>query len=128
LPGDWQAVEAPFIVRHDGYFYLFVSFDLCCRGTHSNYRTMVGRSQHVTGPYLDESGKPMLDGGGSQLLWPNSRWIGPGGESILQRPEGDIIVFHAYDAVTGKPALQISTLTWAKGWPHAALGTAGESK
>jgi arabinan endo-1,5-alpha-L-arabinosidase len=128
LPADWQAIEAPFIVRHGGYYYLFVSFDLCCRGTHSNYRTMVGRSLHVTGPYLDADGKPMLDGGGTQLLKPNSRWIGPGGESVLLRPEGDIIVFHAYDAVTGKPALQISTLTWANGWPHAALGTAGESK
>jgi arabinan endo-1,5-alpha-L-arabinosidase len=107
---------------------LFVSFDLCCRGIHSNYRTMVGRSHTVTGPYMDAEGKPMLQGGGTELLTGNSRWIGPGGESILQRPEGDIIVFHAYDAATGKPALQISTLTWQKGWPHAALGTAGESK
>jgi arabinan endo-1,5-alpha-L-arabinosidase len=85
LPADWQAIEAPFIVRHGDYFYLFVSFDLCCRGTHSSYRTMVGRSRHVTGPYVDEDGKPMLEGGGTQLLEPNSRWLGPGGESVLQR-------------------------------------------
>jgi arabinan endo-1,5-alpha-L-arabinosidase len=128
LPGDWQAIEAPFIVHHGDFYYLFVSFDLCCRGTKSNYRTMVGRSRHVTGPYADADGKPMLKGGGTQLLYPNSRWIGPGGESVLLRPEGDIIVFHAYDAVTGKSALQISTLTWSGGWPHAALGTSGESK
>jgi arabinan endo-1,5-alpha-L-arabinosidase len=128
LPADWQAVEAPFIVRHGSFYYLFVSFDLCCRGTQSSYRTMVGRSTQVTGPYLDADGKPMLQGGGTQLLAPNSRWIGPGGESVLQRPEGDILVFHAYDAVTGKPALQISTLTWENGWPHAVLGTAGESR
>jgi arabinan endo-1,5-alpha-L-arabinosidase len=44
------------------------------------------------------------------------------------RPEGDILVFHAYDATTGKPALQISTLTWENEWPHAALGLEGESK
>ncbi|MGA2352513.1 MAG: arabinan endo-1,5-alpha-L-arabinosidase [Terracidiphilus sp.] len=128
LPPDWEAVEAPFIVHHGNYYYLFVSFDLCCRGTHSNYRTMVGRSRQVTGPYADVDGKPLLAGGGTQLLKPNSRWIGPGGESVLLRPEGDIIVFHAYDAMTGKPALQISTLTWKDDWPHAALGTAGESK
>jgi arabinan endo-1,5-alpha-L-arabinosidase len=89
---------------------------------------MVGRASHVTGPYLDEDGKAMLEGGGTQLLKPNGRWIGPGGESVLLRSEGDIIVFHAYDAVTGKPALQISTLTWTDGWPHATIGTAGESK
>jgi arabinan endo-1,5-alpha-L-arabinosidase len=128
LPGDWQAIEAPFIVRHGGYYYLFVSFDLCCRGTKSNYRTMVGRSQSVTGPYVDAEGKAMLDGGGTQLLWANDRWLGPGGESVLQRPEGDIVVFHAYDAFTGKPALQISTLTWKDGWPHAIVGTVGEAK
>ena len=91
-------------------------------------RTMVGRATQVTGPYLDRNGNPMLQGGGTQLLTANSRWVGPGGESILQRPEGDFIVFHAYDAVTGKPALQISTLTWVDGWPHAVLGTTGESK
>jgi arabinan endo-1,5-alpha-L-arabinosidase len=128
LPADWQAIEAPFVVRHGQYYFLFVSFDLCCRGTRSSYRTMVGRSRSVTGPYVDADGKPMLDGGGTQLLTANGRWLGPGGESILQRPEGDLIVFHAYDAVTGKPALQISTLTWQDDWPHATLGTTGESK
>jgi arabinan endo-1,5-alpha-L-arabinosidase len=128
LPADWQAIEAPFIVHHDGYFYLFVSFDLCCRGTRSNYRIMVGRARVVTGPYLDADGTPMIQGGGTQLLKPNSRWVGPGGESVLLRPEGDLLVFHAYDAMTGKPALQISTLTWADGWPHAVLGSTGESK
>lgn len=128
LPPDWEAIEAPFIVHHDRYYYLFVSFDLCCRGTHSSYRIMVGRSTKVTGPYVDAEGKPMLKGGGTQLLAGNSRWLGPGGQSILQRPDSDIMVFHAYDAVTGKPALQISTLTWDHGWPHAALGLTGESK
>ncbi|HTW81788.1 MAG TPA: arabinan endo-1,5-alpha-L-arabinosidase [Terracidiphilus sp.] len=128
LPPDWEAIEAPFIVRHECYFYLFVSYDLCCRGTKSTYRIMVGRSRHVTGPYLDANGEPMLQGGATQLLGANNRWVGPGGESILQRPEGDIIVFHAYDAVTGKPALQISTLTWKDGWPQAALGTGNDPK
>jgi arabinan endo-1,5-alpha-L-arabinosidase len=128
LPGNWQAIEAPFIVHHGGYYYLFVSFDLCCRGLKSTYRTMVGRSKHVTGPYVDREGVATMHGGGTALLTANQRWLGPGGESALQRPEGDILVFHAYDAVTGKPALQISTLTWSGGWPHAALGTVGESK
>lgn len=128
LPPDWEAIEAPFIVRHDAFYYLFVSFDLCCRGTRSNYRIMVGRSQKVTGPYADAEGKPMLNGGATQLLAGNSRWLGPGGESILQRESGDLMVFHAYDAETGKPALQISTITWNGGWPHVALGLTGESK
>jgi arabinan endo-1,5-alpha-L-arabinosidase len=128
LPANWQAIEAPFIVHHSRFYYLFVSFDLCCRGTHSTYRTMVGRARHVTGPYIDQAGKPMMEGGGTQLLSANQRWLGPGGESVLLSPEADIIVFHAYDAATGKSALQISTLTWQNGWPHAVVGTTGESK
>lgn len=124
LPPDWQAVEAPFIIHHGGFYYLFVSWDLCCRGTKSTYRTMVGRSRSVTGPYLDKTGTPMDDGGGMQLLGGNSKWLGPGGESVLQEVNGqDLLVFHAYDVVTGRPALQISTITWRDGWPQAALGT-----
>lgn len=129
LPADWQAIEAPFIVHHGDYYYLFVSFDLCCRGVKSNYRTVVGRSHDVTGPYLDADGKPMLHGGGTALLTGNARWLGPGGESILQQPTGDIIVFHAYDSKTGHPFLQISTIDWTTGWPHTALeGDASTTK
>lgn len=121
LPGNWQAIEAPFIVHHGDYFYLFVSFDLCCRGTHSNYKTMVGRSREVAGPYLDASGTPMLDGGGTPVLVGNDRWLGPGGESLRMGPDQDIIVFHAYDSKTGDAYLQLSTVDWTGGWPHVAL-------
>jgi len=121
LPGDWQAVEAPFIIRHGDFFYLFVSFDLCCRGTKSNYKTMVARSRSVTGPYVDAAGTPMLEGGGTPLLLGNKRWLGPGGESLLQQKDGDIIVFHAYDGTSGDAYLQISTIAWVDGWPKVAL-------
>jgi arabinan endo-1,5-alpha-L-arabinosidase len=122
LPPDWEAVEAPFIVHHGGYFYLFTSWDLCCRGVKSTYRTMVGRSKAVTGPYSDESGKALAEGGGTQLLGADSRWLGPGGESVLMDPKGtDLMVFHAYDAKTGKPSMQLSTIDWTGGWPHVGL-------
>ena len=76
LPGDWQAIEAPFIVQHGDYFYLFVSFDLCCRGTKSSYKTMVGRSNG----YIE-----------SQTGWCggcSARHI----SAKLSRPEGDVYV------------------------------------
>lgn len=126
LPADWQAIEAPFIVRHGDFYYLFVSWDLCCRGTRSTYRIMVGRAKQVTGPYIDQNGEPMTDGGGTQLIKPNQHWLGPGGESVLLGSPHDLIAFHAYDANTGKPALQISTIDWSGGWPHIALGNTTE--
>ncbi len=82
---------------------------------------MVARSHSVTGPYVDANGTPMLDGGGTPLLLGNNRWIGPGGESLLQQKDGDIIVFHAYDGITGHAYLQISTIAWVDGWPKVAL-------
>ncbi len=122
LPANWQAIEAPFIVRHGGYFYLFTSWDLCCRGLKSTYKTMVGRSKSVTGPYIDATGKNLTEGGGTLLLTANTNWLGPGGESVSLGPHRqDLIVFHAYDAKTGKPSMQLSTIDWTGGWPHAVL-------
>jgi arabinan endo-1,5-alpha-L-arabinosidase len=83
---------------------------------------MVGRARELTGPYVDETGKPLTEGCGAQLLLPNDRWLGPGGESLLVNSgEKGIIVFHAYDAKTGKPSLQISTVEWTGGDLHAVL-------
>lgn len=52
-PQKPPAIEAPFIVRKARHFYLFVSFDICCRGKESTYKTMVGRAKKITGPYID---------------------------------------------------------------------------
>ena len=62
-----------------------------------------------------------MDGNATELLSGNDRWKGPGGESVLQDGDRDLLVFHAYDAKDGRRTLQISTLTWEKDWPHAAL-------
>ncbi len=121
LPPDAEAIEAPFVFQHQGFFYLFVSWDLCCRGLKSTYRTMVGRSRAVTGPFVDRDGKLLTDGGGTPLLRANSTWLGPGGASLVHLPAADLIAFHAYSAIDGRPALQLSTINWKDGWPAAAL-------
>ena len=124
LPPDSEAIEAPSLLHHGGWFYLFTSWDLCCRGARSTYHTVVGRSRVVTGPYLDRSGKALLDGGGTPVLEANTRWAGPGGETAIHDTVGnqDLLVFHAYDPTTGKPSLQLSTITWTgDGWPEVTL-------
>ncbi|HZS03599.1 MAG TPA: arabinan endo-1,5-alpha-L-arabinosidase [Blastocatellia bacterium] len=113
------AIEAPAIARHGRYYYLFASVDLCCRGRDSTYKIVVGRAEKITGPYLDKDGKPMTEGGGTLLVEGNAAWRGPGGQSVLTDPKGDLLVFHAYHATTGRPFLQISTLVWEDGWPRA---------
>ena len=113
------SIEAPFIVRHGDFWYLFVSFDRCCRGAQSTYNVVVGRSAKVTGPYVDKSGKPMTEGGGSLVMEASTpNWRGPGHEAILQEPGRDLLFFHAYHGTTGRPHLQISTMIWEDGWPR----------
>ena len=112
------AIEAPFIVKRNGYYYLFVSFDLCCRGKESTYKIVVGRSKKITGPYRDRDGKPMTEGGGTVLLEGTEAWRGPGHPAVLLGPGTDLLVFHAYDGTTGEPTLQISTLAWPHDWPR----------
>jgi len=115
------AIEGPFIVQKKGFYYLFVSFDYCCRGVKSNYKIMVGRSKKVTGPYIDREGQSMLEGGGTLLLAGNKRWPGQGHNAVLLEEKGDWLIHHAYDAENnGVATLIIRPLLWDKeGWPVA---------
>jgi arabinan endo-1,5-alpha-L-arabinosidase len=113
------AIEAPSIVRRSKYYYLFVSFDFCCRGKESTYKIMVGRSRKITGPYLDKRGKPMAEGGGTLLLEGTVAWRGPGHQAILLDKRENLLAFHTYHGTTGRATLQISTLVWEGEWPRA---------
>ncbi len=113
------AIEAPFVFKHDGWYYLFASWDHCCRGLKSDYRIMVGRSRDVRGPYLDRDGKRMDHGGGTEVLHGSPRWAGPGHNSAYRFDGKDYLVFHAYDARdNGLPKLHVLPMRWdADGWP-----------
>ena len=116
-PGN-AALEAPFIFKKNDYYYLFLSWDLCCRGENSTYKVVVGRSKDVTGPYVDKSGKELNNGGGTLLVEGNSNWYGAGHNSTYTFDGKDYIIFHAYDAHdNGAPKLKISELEWNDGWP-----------
>jgi arabinan endo-1,5-alpha-L-arabinosidase len=116
------AIEAPFVVKRGKYWYLFVSFDACCRGAKSTYNIVVGRSDSMTGKFVDRQGTPMLEGGGTPVLKASesSKWRGPGHNAILHDKGTDYLVFHAYNGATGKSSLQIATIVWRDGWPEAA--------
>lgn len=116
-----QPIEAPFIVSRNGLNYLFVSFDVCCRGVDSTYKIMVGRSASVNGPFVDRSGRPMTRGGGTPVLVGSGRWRGPGSNGVVTADGRDWLVLHAYDALNGGvPTLQFRPLVWTPdGWPVA---------
>lgn len=115
------AIEAPFIFKKDKYYYLFVSFDYCCRAEKSNYKVVAGRSEKVTGPYIDKNGVSMFVGGGSLMVQgDNKTWFGAGHNSVYTFNDKDYIVYHGYDAKDkGKSKLIIEELKWKDGWPAA---------
>ncbi len=116
-----HAIEAPFVIFHDGAYYLFVSWDRCCDGADSDYKVMVGRSRRVTGPYVDAEGRSMLDGGGTLVLQGEDRWRGPGHNSVLTTDEGQWMVHHVYDVqnLRAQRILQIRPMTWSEEkWPQ----------
>jgi arabinan endo-1,5-alpha-L-arabinosidase len=125
LPGD-GAIEGPFVFRHDGYYYLFVSFDYCCRGPQSTYKMMVGRSRVLTGPYLDQAGTSMEQGGGTLVLQGDANWFGVGHNAVATFDNVDYLIFHGYDGHDhGRPKLRIEPLAWsADGWPNVAAAQA----
>lgn len=113
-------VEAPFIFRHGDYFYLFVSWDLCCKGMDSSYKVVVGRSKTVAGPYLDRDGRDMAEGGGTLVIEGDKRTYEAAGHSSAYRFDGkDIFVCHGYYIPRGGASILIQReMAWdADGWP-----------
>ena len=115
-----NAIEAPFIFKHDGWYYLFVSWDYCCRGAQSNYRVAVGRSKTVSGPYLDRSGKDMAQGGGTIILEGDKKEYEAAGHCAAYNLNGeDIFLCPGYATKQNGAALLVQRrIEWmADGWP-----------
>lgn len=60
LGNRWQASEAPEVIYHDGYYYLFIAYDELSVA----YNTRVVRSKNIDGPYYDITGKDVTNHGG----------------------------------------------------------------
>ena len=106
-------------MKHGGYYYLFVSWDYCCRGIKSNYRVAVGRSKNVAGPYLDKNGKDMRNGGGTLILEGDKKEFEAMGHcSAYSFPDGDFFFCHGYSiAKNGAGILVQKKINWTEnGW------------
>lgn len=114
--------EASILIFHDGWYYLLVTHGSCCRGADSGYNIRVGRAKKVTGPYLDNMGVDMIQGGGKLFLGPAGRVIGPGHFGLLDLGPGVQKFSTHYEADLdrgGASVLDIRPLLWKDGWPEA---------
>lgn len=133
---DWKSIkkiagtayEGVMIHKHGGYYYLFASTGSCCEGLNSTYKTVVGRSTNLMGPYIAKSGGLMTSNAHNVVINKNNRFKGPGhnSEIITDDAGQDWILYHAYDAndVDRGRVLMIDRLQWDNlGWPYVQGGT-----
>ena len=114
-----NAIEAPYIIKEGDWYYLFVSWDYCCKGRRSNYKTVVGRSKSVEGPYLDKQGRRMDEGGGEILLQASDRYYGVGHCGLLKKDGEWLFVAHGYAKLSGgQSKLFLRRMVFdSEGWP-----------
>ncbi|RJG24370.1 arabinan endo-1,5-alpha-L-arabinosidase [Massilia cavernae] len=112
-------IEGPHIMKKNGYYYLFVSWGICCKGAANTYHVVVGRSREVTGPYLDKDGIDMAKGGGSLVIKGSKAWNGVGHNSAYTFDGKDYLVLHAYETADKYlQKLKVMDMKWdGAGWP-----------
>ena len=114
--------EASIMIHRDGWYYLIVTHGSCCAGANSSYNLRMGRSRRVTGPFLDNMGIDMLQGGGKLFFGSGGRQIGAGHFGLLDLGDGVqkfSLHFEADLDRGGISVLDIRPLLWRDGWPVA---------
>ncbi|MBS1854527.1 MAG: family 43 glycosylhydrolase [Acidobacteria bacterium] len=114
--------EASDMIYHDGWYYLLATHGSCCRGADSGYNIRMGRSRKPTGPFLDNMGLDMIQGGGKQLIGSGGRLIGAGHFGLLDLGDGIMKFSLHWEADLdrgGASVLDIRPLLWKDGWPVA---------
>ncbi len=115
------AFEGAMIYKRGKYYYLFASVGSCCNGENSTYKTVVGRSTKLTGPYVNKQGGQMVSDNYTTIISGNDRWKGPGHNSeIITDDEGQTwLLYHSYDKnnnCNGRLML-LDKITWQNDWP-----------
>ena len=126
-PNEYQRlIEGAWVVRREGWYYLFYSGDNCC-GPKAHYAALVARSRSATGPF--ETLAAATGAPSSVILERRGNWVAPGHNSIIEDSRGaDWILYHAVDAQRprSKPSDEVNTrrvmlldrIVWKEGWPR----------
>lgn len=115
------AYEGVYIHKRRKYYYLFASIGSCCEGMKSTYKTVVGRSENLFGPYVDKKGRPMMENHHEVIIRGNDAFAGTGhnSEIIQDKKKNDWLLYHAVSKAnpTGR-VLMLDQVRWVKGWPE----------
>ena len=116
---DGGIVEAPEVVAHDGWLYLFYSGSSYGPPPGCAYALGVARSRSLFGPWQRNPANPIVRS--------NATWLCPGHASPVDDGTGRLfLLYHAYRASDGPFAPRralLDAVTWtADGWPQVNGG------
>jgi arabinan endo-1,5-alpha-L-arabinosidase len=111
--------EGVFVIKAQGYYYIFASRGKCCAGLESTYQVVMGRSKNIKGPYLNKQGESWVDNKYTLFMEGNYDEPGRGHNGFFTEHDTTFIVYHAYTrSANGKPLLNIKPVYWdSDGWP-----------
>jgi xylan 1,4-beta-xylosidase len=127
----WEegVVEGPYVLRHEGRFYMFYAGNSCC-GRECKYAEGVARADRLLGPWEKCPFNPIIGA--------NDNWRCPGHGTAVRsedregRPGHDYLLYHAYPTggtiYVGREAV-LDEITWPApeadgkpGWPAVNAG------
>lgn len=114
-----SGIEGPSIIEYKGKYFLFTAWDVCCKMgadlEDNTYKTVMGRADNITGPYVDRSGKSLANGGGTILMQRYGRYYGPGGGEAFKDLNRIRFAHHYYNANSnGSPTLHIRDVVFTE--------------
>ncbi|OJH41142.1 family 43 glycosylhydrolase [Cystobacter ferrugineus] len=112
-PWEGQLIEGPYLIKRDGWFYLFYAGAGCC-GRDCNYGVGVARSRKLLEGWEKNPLNPIMKN--------NESFKCPGHGSVVTDAKGrDYLLYHAYRATdsvyVGRQGM-LDVIQWgADGWP-----------
>ena len=109
---EGSVIEAPYIFRHSGKFYLFYAGNACC-GVDCHYAEGVARADQLLGTWQRDPQNPIIRA--------NANWKCPGhGTAVHCNSGNDYFLYHAYpikgSIYLGRESL-LDQIVWKEGWP-----------
>jgi arabinan endo-1,5-alpha-L-arabinosidase len=118
-------MEGSYVIKRDGFYFMFNSKGSCCSGGSSTYHVVVSRSNSPLGPFSGPEGTLLTDPNYSNTILSSRNdkiFVGPGHDAqIITDDSGqDWMAYHAYWRGNGYDGrcMNLDKIVWKNGWPH----------